>query len=107
MRRKTLGIAAVLLLVVGVVAAVRGPEDGSARGFAGGCIRVGLVLGALWLAWPQIQAIFARLPQRVAGWLLGFWTRRRSPPAQASPTESAQDGESPRPAARPRRRRPG
>lgn len=105
MRRKTLGIAAMLLLAVGVIAALRGPEDGSARGFAGGCIRVGLVLGALWLAWPQIQGMFTRLPQRLAGWLARFWTRRPSPPPQSPAAGNAADAAPPRPALRPRRRR--
>jgi hypothetical protein len=104
MRRKTLGIAAVLLLAVGVVAALRGPEDGSARGFAGGCIRVGLVLGALWLAWPQIQGIFARLPQRLAGWVAGFFARRGGA-SKTPPATSAPEARPPQSALRPRRRR--
>lgn len=104
MRRNSLGIAAVLLLAVGMIATVRGPEDGSARGFAGGCIRVGLVLGALWLAWPQIQAMFTRLPQRLAGWLVGFVARRRSPPPRQPGAEEPQQAERPRPPPRRRRR---
>jgi hypothetical protein len=104
MRRNTLGIAAMFLLAVGVIVTLRGPEDGSARGFAGGCIRVGLVLAALWLAWPQIQGFFTRLPQRLAGWLAGFLTRRRSPPPPAPPADDAPASPPPPPRLRPRRR---
>jgi hypothetical protein len=52
------------LLVVGGLTLWRGPEGGTA--FAAGCIRVGLLLGALWLAWPQIAAFLTRTPR----WLL-------------------------------------
>ena len=71
MSRKVLGIIAALLLVVGGITAVFGPGGNSATGFAGGCIRVGLVLGALWLALPQIQAAVKRLPGWVMGWFVG------------------------------------
>src|SRR5690349_5964810 len=71
MRRATLGIIALVLLVVGVIAALRGPGGESAWGFSGVCIKSGLVLGALWLALPQIQAMFSRLPARIFGWLVG------------------------------------
>jgi hypothetical protein len=71
MSRKALGIIAALLLVMGGITAVFGPGGNSATGFAGGCIRVGLVLGALWLALPQIQAAVKRLPGWVAGWFIG------------------------------------
>ena len=66
MNRTTLGLVALLLVLVGGITAFRGPADGSAAGFAGGCIRVGLVLGALWLALPQIVGFFSRTPS----WLL-------------------------------------
>src|SRR6476660_2386779 len=71
MSRKALGIIAVLLLVMGGITAAFGPGGSSANGFAGGCIRVGLVLGALWLAMPQIQATAARMPGWVANWFVG------------------------------------
>jgi hypothetical protein len=66
MNRMTLGLVALLLVIVGMITALRGPADGSAAGFAGGCVRVGLVLGALWLALPQILSFFSRAPR----WLL-------------------------------------
>ena len=71
MSRKALGIIAVLLLVVGGITTVVGPGGASASGFAGGCIRVGLVLAALWLALPQIQATVKRLPGWIASWFVG------------------------------------
>jgi len=66
MNRNTLGLIALLLIVVGGIAAWRGPAGGSALGFAGPCVKAGLVLGALWLALPQIMSFFARAPR----WLL-------------------------------------
>jgi hypothetical protein len=79
MNRHVLGLVALFLIVVGFITAFRGPADGSAAGFAGGCVRVGLVLGALWLALPQLKAIFARMPR----WLVGWFTK--SKPAENSP----------------------
>jgi len=64
MNRKMLGLAAVLLLVVGVIVAVQQPEGGAA--FAGACIRVGLVLLAIWLALPQVTRFWNQTPK----WLI-------------------------------------
>jgi len=66
MNRASLGIVAIVLLVVGGITFSRGPADGSAAGFAGGCIRVGIVLGALWLALPQIMWFLSKTPK----WML-------------------------------------
>jgi hypothetical protein len=67
MNRTALGLIALLLLVIGGITLwTRGPADDSTTPFAAGCIRVGLVLGALWLALPQIMAFLARTPR----WLL-------------------------------------
>jgi hypothetical protein len=67
MNRTALGLVTLLLLIVGGATLVtRGAGDESKTPFAAGCIRVGLVLGALWLALPQITAFFARAPR----WLL-------------------------------------
>src|SRR5438067_3229880 len=71
MSRKALGIVAALLLVIGGITTVFGPGGSSANGFAGGCIRIGLVLAALWLALPQIQAAVKRLPGWLASWFVG------------------------------------
>ena len=84
MSRKALGIIAALLLVLGGMTVVLGPGGNSATGFAGGCIRVGLVLGALWLALPQIQAAVKRLPGWVMGWFVGKG-KTPSPPGEDGP----------------------
>ena len=95
MSRKLLGIIAAVLLVLGGITAFAGPGGNSANGFAGGCIRVGLVLGALWLALPQIQTTIKRLPGWVAAWFLG----KNKPPPQTTP-----GGPPAPPIKRPRRR---
>jgi hypothetical protein len=93
--RKSIGIAAALLLVVGTITWISGPGGNSAIGFAGGCIRVGLVLGAIWLALPQIQATLARAPR----WLLGFFVSKNKQSDQQAGTSGPR---APQP--RPRRR---
>jgi len=83
MNRNLLGIIAAILLLLGVITHFFGPGGNSASGFAGGCIRVGLVLGALWLALPQILATIARTP----GWLLGWFIKKQIPPTNSSPEQ--------------------
>jgi hypothetical protein len=80
MSRKSLGIAAALLLAVGIFIWWRGPGGENALGLAYGCIRVGLVLGALWLAFPQILALMKGAP----GWLVGWFFGKGKPPAKSS-----------------------
>ena len=80
MNRNLLGIIAAILLFLGGVTHFMGPGGNSASGFAGGCIRVGLVLGALWLALPQIMTTIASMP----GWLLGWFIKKPPPPAKPS-----------------------
>jgi hypothetical protein len=70
MSRTALGIIAGVLLFIGGVTAVGGPGGSSAWGFSGVCIKSGLVLGALWLALPQITAVFARMPRTLLGWFI-------------------------------------
>jgi len=91
MRRASLGIIAALLLLIGGVSALNGPGGSSAWGFSGVCIKSGLVLGALWLALPQIQAAFSGLPRRLLNWLL------RKDPKSSSPEASAPTAPQPRP----------
>jgi hypothetical protein len=88
------GIAALVLLALGGAAWMEG--DKSPPGLAGGCIRVGLVIGALWFALPQIRSLLASIPRSLMGWLLG---KGKSPP----PRSSSREGPPPRPP-RPRRR---
>jgi hypothetical protein len=100
MRRATLGIIALLLLVVGTVALFNGPGGSDAWGFSGVCIKSGLVLGALWLALPQLQAAMTSLPRRLLGWFTGRGKSTKR--TQAANTEGDQ---TPVPQRRPRRRR--
>jgi hypothetical protein len=98
MNRNLLGIVAVVLLLLGGITHFFGPGGNSASGFAGGCIRVGLVLGAFWLALPQILATAARMP----GWLLGFLFKKQLPPADSGQAKQPAQPEVKPP--RPRRR---
>src|SRR5688572_23554157 len=68
MRRRLLGIIALLLLVGGSVGMfLTGGSTTQLGLFLGACARSGVVLGALWLAFPQIVDLTDRLPP----WLLG------------------------------------
>ena len=77
MNRNLLGIIAATLLLLGGVTHFFGPGGNSASSFAGGCIRMGLVLGALWLALPQILTTIASMP----GWLMGWFIKKQMPPS--------------------------
>jgi hypothetical protein len=68
MNRTSLGIVALALLVIGGLVLTQAPRplDQNSVGFAGGCIRVGIVLGALWLALPQLLRFLSKTPK----WLL-------------------------------------
>jgi hypothetical protein len=65
MNRTLLGICALALLVMGAIALRAGPSGITSTSFAAGCLRVGLVLGALWLALPQIEGLLKRTPRWV------------------------------------------
>ena len=66
MNRTLLGLCSIVLLVLGIATLARGASDNTTTSFAAGCLRVGLVLGAMWLALPQINRILATTPR----WLL-------------------------------------
>ena len=66
MNRTLLGICALVSLVAGGITLARGQNDITSTSFAAGCLRVGLVLGAMWLALPQINRMLATTPR----WLL-------------------------------------
>src|SRR5262245_29444666 len=101
MSRRSLGIAAALLLGVGVLIWWRGPGGENALGLAFGCIRVGLVLGALWLAYPQLIALAKAVP----GSLWGYFAGKGKPGANSSETgPMAEVVEQPAKVKRPRRR---
>ena len=57
MHRPTVGILAIVLLLVGGVLYFFGPSNERYQEWIGGCIRVGAVLGALWLALPQLRRL--------------------------------------------------
>lgn len=57
MRRHLLGIIAIVLLVIGVVMFFVRLEDETYTFFQAACLRVGLVLGAIWLALPQLESM--------------------------------------------------
>jgi hypothetical protein len=100
MSRKSLGIAAALLLIVGLFIWWRGPGGENALGLAYGCIRVGLVLGALWLAFPQIVGLLKAMPRSLVGWFVG----KGKPSAKSSPGNQRDE---PVRVKRPRRRSQG
>jgi hypothetical protein len=63
-RRHAIGVVAFVLLVASVTLLVRYDENvGQVAGTI--CLRVGLTLGALWLAFPQLLAIAAKYPPRL------------------------------------------
>ncbi len=63
-----LGVVALVIFLGGLGTLFLAPRDenNTALSVAGGLIRVGLVLGALWLALPSIGGILARTPK----WML-------------------------------------
>ena len=65
-RRHFLGACSLLLLTIAIVLMAQGTGAGSESAVAGGCMRIGLLTGAIWLAWPQA----AELTTRVPAWLL-------------------------------------
>jgi ABC-type transport system involved in cytochrome bd biosynthesis fused ATPase/permease subunit len=66
MNRWLLGLVALLLLIVAFATLVIGAGGSTTAGFGTGALRVGLVLGALWLALPQIHGFLSRAPR----WLI-------------------------------------
>jgi hypothetical protein len=61
MKRTQIGIIA-LVLLLGALARYLSTGD-LADMFLGGLLRMGLVMGALWLALPQFMAWFAKMPK--------------------------------------------
>lgn len=59
MRRHLIGIFS-LLFVLGGLALLASPSDARATGSI--CLRAGLVLGAIWLAFPQLGNLLSRFP---------------------------------------------
>ena len=67
-RRHIMGLFGLAFLLCGVgLLVARGASDSQWSMFASICIRVGLMLGAIWLAFPQVVGLAQRFPP----WLMG------------------------------------
>ncbi len=56
-RRWLLGVLALLTLVAGAIIVYAEPWGGDAKPMGSACLRVGIVLGAAWLAQPELEKI--------------------------------------------------
>jgi hypothetical protein len=66
MKRLQIGLIALVLIGSAVIMWMMGYVANAMAGTVGGLLRVGLVMGALWLALPQLSAFFTKTPK----WLL-------------------------------------
>lgn len=66
MKRMQIGIIALVLIVSAAVLYSMGAVANAMAGTVGGLLRVGLVMGALWLALPQLTWFFTKTPK----WML-------------------------------------
>ncbi len=63
-RRASIGIIGIVLLIAGgVLYGIYGVQGGTGSAICGACVRVGIVMLALWLAFPQVS--------RVPPWIYG------------------------------------
>ncbi len=62
-KRQLAGMIALLMLGASVAIYVAGVVASSLTSLAGPLMRAGLVIGALWLAWPQLSRAITRIPQ--------------------------------------------
>lgn len=67
MKRLLLGVVSLLLVLTWLVLYLQADTSNWSSSVASGCLRAGLVLGALWLAFPQVLQILSRLPL----WMMG------------------------------------
>ena len=81
MRRAALGLIAGFLLLIGLITWSSAPKTNDRDLFVGTCVRAGLVLGALWLALPQLQSLLVRAPRWVLGW---FFRKGNAPSGEAN-----------------------
>jgi hypothetical protein len=63
-RRHALGVLALVFLTAAVVLWLNQGGDQS-QALLGFCSRLGLILGVLWMAFPQVQNLPTRLPTRL------------------------------------------
>lgn len=66
MKRLQIGLIALVLIGSAILLWMMGYVANAMAGTVGGLLRVGLVMGALWLALPQLSAFFTKTPK----WLL-------------------------------------
>ena len=72
MRRLFIGICSLVLIIAGAVVWTQGASaNHHVQVTAAGCVRAGLLLGAVWLAWPQTAELYERVPRWVGMTLLG------------------------------------
>ena len=82
MRRHLLGIISLLLLAAAAYGLVRfGTKESHAEFLSSVCLRGGLVLGAIWLALPQLIRLF----KSTSPWFVGLLVRRQRGHRAASP----------------------
>jgi hypothetical protein len=68
MQRYALGAIALVSLILGIAGvAYYGVDESQTSLIAGMCLRIGLVLGALWLALPQLKRLSGEAPPWVVG----------------------------------------
>ena len=73
MRRHALLIFAILLLIVFLYGWItNGLNSGDATVFFTACERIGLVLGAMWLAYPQLVLVASKTSSRFVFLMLGI-----------------------------------
>ena len=71
MRRHILGILSCLLIGSYCVMLLRFGFDETQESWAASiCMRIGLVLGTIWLAFPQVLQIFERVSPAIIGFIL-------------------------------------
>ena len=62
-RRHILGVLSIVLLIAGFVLLIKyGLSSGQMTTVASACMRIGAVLGAIWLAFPQVKDLAERFP---------------------------------------------
>ena len=62
MRRHALGVISILFVAVGVRLLMFGADTGNDQVLAAPAMRIGLLLGAVWLALPQLAEMGSRVP---------------------------------------------
>jgi len=69
-RRTTIGIIGCVLFVIGGVLWFRGPQGDTAVALCGACVRVGVVMLALWLAYEATgEQRYLDEVDRILGWI--------------------------------------